>query len=64
MAAAKKAPKKYTVLPATGHGNQKKSGRWNVVVARTREVMRGPYHSEALAQLICDAMNEAHEAAR
>lgn len=58
-----KKAKKYGVFPATGRRNQKKLERWNVVVARTREVMRGPYHSEALAQLICDAMNEAHEAA-
>ena len=62
MAATK--PKKYMVAPATGRLNAPKKDRWNVVVARTRQVMRGPYHSEALAQLICDAMNEAHEAAR
>ena len=51
-------PKKYTVVPATGHRNTKKEGRWNVVIAKTREVIRGPF-TEALAHLICDVMNEA-----
>lgn len=53
--------KRYTVLPATGRLNRPKAGRWNVVNARSREVMRGPYYSEALAQLIADAMNDAAE---
>lgn len=59
----KKGPK-YVVAPARGRYNRAKQGRYNVIDARQRTVMRGPFISEALAQLIADAMNEAHEEAR
>jgi hypothetical protein len=49
--------REYIVLPAVGHAGQVKPNRYNVCYADTREVVLGPYHSEAAARIVSDALN-------
>ena len=49
------------VLPHRGHAGKIVPDRWNVCNARTREVLLGPYHSEAAAQIVCAALNAAED---
>jgi predicted class III extradiol MEMO1 family dioxygenase len=53
--------RRFVVVPHRGHAGKTVPDRWCVCLAETREVLLGPYHTEAAAQIVAAALNAAEQ---